>query len=322
MVGIHAGLVGERLPAEEAFAVLLFQERAENAPAVLLHRLRLIGALLKIRLVFRVERVGRGADFDVAADEDAVELNQSLFIAVVVFCAEYPVAIGVVVLHHPDLCFVVGMPPVDPLPGHFPDLVVNVVEGFGGHNVAVIQPPSAQDGVEFVYQVNGFGRAVAAYGAFYLAQEGLHTPLGGFDEEFALVFAHVLAEEVKPPVNVCQVRFLLREREAAPGQETADGRFDLCFQHVGVVGGDDEIVGVAHEIHLHGVDVAVSVVADAAHAVDVVFQTVQHHIGQRRGDDAALRRSRFGGKQPFVPFDVPAFEPFLQGAFRHSGDIL
>jgi hypothetical protein len=62
----------------------------------------------------------------------------------------------------------------------------------------------------------------------------------------------------------------------------------LFFQHAAVVGGDDKIIGIAHKIGLLRVDAPFAVEFDPTNLVDVVFQPIQHHVGELGRDDAAL----------------------------------
>ena len=90
--------------------------------------------------------------------------------------------------------------------------MVYALEGFFRDNVAMVHRPTAQDRVEFVYQVYGLGRAIAADNVLDLAQHGVHTFQRGLDEQFAFIFTDVLAKKIEAVVYVRDLGLFLRQR--------------------------------------------------------------------------------------------------------------
>lgn len=212
VVGVHPGLFGERLVTVRALAALFFQQGAQYALPVVLHRIGLVGSLFKILFVRGVEGVCICADFDVAADLERADLDQLFQVAVSVLRAEYPSVGRVVFFFHPPVPLAIGMSAFRPFPGHFPQFVVNALEGLLRDDVAVVHRPAAQDGIEFVYQVNGLGGAVAADDVLDLAQHGVHAFRRGLDEQFSVIFTEVLAKKIETVVYVGDLGLFLRQR--------------------------------------------------------------------------------------------------------------
>ena len=51
-----------------------------------------------------------------------------------------------------------------------------------------------------------------------------------FDEQFAVVLAYILSEEVESIVDMCDVGLLVRQFQASFAQELFDERFDLVLK--------------------------------------------------------------------------------------------
>ena len=99
------------------------------------------------------------------------------------------------------------------------------------HHVPMIVGPAPDFGVEFVNQIGGrltqrsFDRSSDA------TQEGLDIFLGGLDEQFPVgVSAHVLSEEVKALLHVCNDCLCRREFKSSFLQKLLDEGFDLFLQ--------------------------------------------------------------------------------------------
>ncbi|OQC73323.1 MAG: hypothetical protein BWX44_01535 [Spirochaetes bacterium ADurb.Bin001] len=91
-------------------------------------------------------------------------------------------------------------------------------------------------------------------------------------------------------------------------QELLDQRPDFILQEFLGTPGDDEVIGISHEVDLGAGANAVHLLPKEALAQEF-GQSIQGHVRQGRRSDSPLRSTRLGGK-PGSFFDVTSLEPF------------
>ena len=99
------------------------------------------------------------------------------------------------------------------------------------HHMPMIVGPTPDFGVEFVDQVGGRLAQRSFDHSSDATQESLGTFLGGLDEQFSVgVSAHVLSEEVKALLHVCNDCLCRRQFKSSFLQKLFNEGFDLSFQ--------------------------------------------------------------------------------------------
>jgi hypothetical protein len=100
------------------------------------------------------------------------------------------------------------MSPFSPTPQGLEYLCVNAAEYLLADDMAMVVCPTPDNGIELVNQVACCGLLVGFDGRPHFGQECFDAFPGGFDEELALVLAHVLPQEVEALLNVGYPGFL------------------------------------------------------------------------------------------------------------------
>ena len=116
-----------------------------------------------------------------------------------------------------------------PSPQGLEDEVVYGAEDRLANHVSVVLRPALYDGIEQPYQVLGFGLQVGLHDISDFPQEHLNALERRLDEHFAVVFAHVLSEEIEPILDVRDGSFLWREFQTTLPEESLHQWFDDGF---------------------------------------------------------------------------------------------
>jgi hypothetical protein len=81
------------------------------------------------------------------------------------------------------------------------------VDCFAAH-MSMVVCPAPDDGVEFLDKFSGCCGSVGLDDGSDFLELGFDVLLCWLDDEFAIVTAHILSQEVKTLVDVCQLGFL------------------------------------------------------------------------------------------------------------------
>ncbi len=110
-----------------------------------------------------------------------------------------------------------------------------------------------------------------------------------------------------------------RKLKASLPEELLDHGADFIFQQLFRGASDDEVVRISNQVNL-GIGFSCQRLSRWESFPEERFQSVQHHVRQRRRDDTALRRSRLRGEQGSI-FQIPGFQPVAQNRFIHGNLI-
>ena len=127
-----------------------------------------------------------------------------------VFSAEHPFATTLlmeVLILDPAFAFLV-MATIWPSPQGLVYLVIDGLEGFSTHHMALILCPASNDGVEHKDQTPSRNCGVRLDEGTNLLQEALDVLLGGLDDEFTVVLTDGLPKEVKAFFDMDDACFL------------------------------------------------------------------------------------------------------------------
>src|ERR1700712_4238992 len=184
--------------------------------------------------------------------------------------------------------------PFSPAPEGVKECAVDGAEGALTDDVPVVLCPAANEWVEDLGELASWGLAMAPDKAPHLREKCCDVLLCRCDQQLAVVFPYVLAEEVEAIVDMGNVGLLDRQLQPTLVEECGDERFDLGFQQFLRAAGHDEVISKTNEIHF-GTCSGAGVFGIAV--VQQAFQTVQGEVGKGRRDWATLRCSfRGGGK--------------------------
>lgn len=100
------------------------------------------------------------------------------------------------------------MTPFGPAPQRLEYCVIYALEDDRADRMPVIHRPAPNDRVELADECAGCECLVALDDRPYLTQERFDALVRGFNQQFSMVFPYVLAEEVKPVVDMGNRRFL------------------------------------------------------------------------------------------------------------------
>ena len=99
------------------------------------------------------------------------------------------------------------------------------------HHMPMIVGPAPDFGVELIDQIGGRLAQRGFDRSSDTIQEGLDIFLGGLDEQFPVgVSAHILSEEIKALLHVCNDCLCGREFESSFLQKLLDEGFDFSLQ--------------------------------------------------------------------------------------------
>jgi len=189
-----------------------------------------------------------------------------------------------VLLRQPAFAFVRMSSPC-PIPQVAVNLAVQCGEGgFRGY-VPVIVAPALNNRVQGADHVTGFHGREFPDRLSDSGQDGSIVAPGRFSEELPAILARVLPQKVESVFYPRYPGFLRGEGETSFLKKLFYCRLDRTFEKLFRFPGDDEVVGVADDVDLG------SVGGDGFYCR---FQTVQCHVGQKRGDDPPLRGSSLG----------------------------
>ena len=205
---------------------------------------------------------------------------------------------------HPRAGF--GMSAFGPVPETLPQEVVHFLERRRGYHVAVVIDPAPDDRVECANETLLTLAAVLSDHFPHFFQEVARILPGRLDQQFAVPFAQVLTEEVEPLVDVGDAGFLGRKLQASLAKELLHQRPNFFFQQLFRGAGDDEVVGVSHQVYLETGPLRLGELFPQKR-----LQSVQGQVRQRGGDDPALRRPCFRGEEGLI-FHIPGFQPLTQ----------
>ena len=121
----------------------------------------------------------------------------------------------------------------------------------------------------------------------------------------------VLPQEVEALFDMRDAGFLGRELQAPFEQEPLDQWLDFILQQLFRASGDDEVIGISHEVHLRVVHLPIGSSVPAKGLLEKPLQPVQCQVRQRRRDDAALWRTCLRGEQRSI-FHEASLQPFPQ----------
>ena len=164
-------------------------------------------ALLEIRFPPGIVGIGPVRDFGMASDGETVRLKELYGLALsggaADFSREHPVMStygGKVAGLHPADAFI-GMPSFGPAPQGLKDRMIDRLEDLGANGMPVIQCPAPDERVQKADQGPGSGALVRSNHAPDFSQEGLDTLHRWLNEQLTVIFAEVLAEEVRTLVD-------------------------------------------------------------------------------------------------------------------------
>jgi len=161
-----------------------------------------------------------------------------------------------------------------------------------GHHMPVVVGPAPQNRIEHADEIKLVESSMTPDQLPHLVQTRKRAFPGRLDEQFSSVLAEVLAEEIEPVGDVGDAGLLLRELQPPVAQELLDQGLHLIFQHVFFCAGDDEVIGVPHQMHL-GV---VTRFTDLPHGEAIfqeTFQAVQGQVRQGWGNDSPDTLGKF-----------------------------
>jgi len=141
----------------------------------------------------------------------------------------------------------------------------------------VVQRPSPKDRVEQQYHLRLCGSLVPPQHFTDPFQERIHALARRLDQKFVPVLAHVLPEEVEPPGDMRDQRFLGRQLQASNREEFLNGWLDPTFQQLPTHAGHDEVVRIPHDMRFGWL---ASCLVRPQGRIHRVLQTVQCQIGQ------------------------------------------
>src|SRR3954451_3998464 len=124
-------------------------------------------------------------------------------------------ATGADVLGDDPVFGLAGMPSDDP-PAH--GLVNGTVDGgkdLLADHMSVIARPAPDHGIEHADQLSDRDLLVVFDDCSNLLQKGLHVLLGRLDEQLAVVLTYILAQKIKPVLDMRNAGLLLREFQPA-----------------------------------------------------------------------------------------------------------
>ena len=90
-----------------------------------------------------------------------------------------------------------------------------MIEGLLAHHMPVIIGPTPSHGVELGNQIRRCSLLIGLHDLPDLTEELFDILSGGFDQQFARVLAHVLAQEIEAVLNVRDMGFLRGEFQSA-----------------------------------------------------------------------------------------------------------
>ena len=172
--------------------------------------------------------------------------------------------------------------------------------------MAVVVDPSPNDRVECTNQTLLASAAVLSDHFPRFLQEAACVLPGGLDQQLAVPFAQVFSEEVEPLVDVGDAGFLGRKLKASLTKELLHQWPDFIFQHLFRGTGDNEIVGVSHQVYLETGPLRFGELFPQKR-----LQSVQGQVRQGWGNYPALRSARFRGEEGSI-FHIPGFQPLTQ----------
>lgn len=154
-------------------------------------------------------------------------------------------------------------------------LVVNGSEHSFADPMPVELCPPFQFGIEECDEVKGGTVQMGLYLSFQLLHKSLHILSCRFDEQFSFVFADIEPQKVKASLDVTDVSFGGGEGQTTFLQETLEAGGDFLLQKGTVLGGDDEVVGVADDV-----DFGLFALLAGETGCYRLFQSIQGHVGK------------------------------------------
>jgi len=198
------------------------------------------------------------------------------------------------------------------------DRMINVCEGTFADHVPMIVSPPTNLRVELIDQIGGRHAKPGFNRCSDPRQEGFNVLLGRLDEQLPVkVAAHVLSEEIKAFFHVRNDSLRGREFKSSLLKKLFDEGLDLSFQQVFRFTGEDEIIGIANEIHRRDeASKGLETPSCGVVFLQELLKSVQRAISERWGDNAALWSSiRCFVKDLFI--HIPGFQPLLKNGSVH-----
>ena len=141
------------------------------------------------------------------------------------------------------------MPALCPSPERVPEEHPHFSERRTCFDVTVIVCPALDDRIEQTYQILLLCGSIRSNRATHLFQEGVHVLFGGCNQELVAISPQVLPQEVEALFDMRDTGLLRRELQATFGHEPFDQWLDFILQQLFRAASDDEVIGIAHEVH-------------------------------------------------------------------------
>ena len=242
------------------------------------------------------------------------------YLSILTFCLaeEAPVLVSdspKVAVFYPSLAFLRVSPPC-PSPQGFEDGRIDMDKGFLGGGVSVKVGPSPYFGIECSDQPVCRCLFVILDDLSDVRKERFHVLLRWACKKLPVVLPYMLSEKVKSFLNVRYAGFLFREFQSSFPQKFCDEGFDFRFQYLFRDACNDEVIRIAHQIHL-----LVHAFKGSCPGVGILLakyplQSIERHIGKDGRDYSALWRSIFRRVEDgFV--HVSCFQPCVEDGFVH-----
>ena len=148
--------------------------------------------------------------------------------------------------------------------------------------------------------------------------KGLDRPFRRFYNELSFKFAKCPAQHIKPILNMGNDRFFFGQLQSPGLQEITDEHFrflrdffcSCCY---------DKVIGVAHQVDLVGIfepQVDFTPAVGMKPVCKYLLHSVQRHICQNGGNDAALGRT-FLGREQLIAEYKSRFQKLPEHRFVH-----
>jgi hypothetical protein len=115
-------------------------------------------------------------------------------------------------------------------------------------HMSVIARPAPDHGIEHADQLSDCDLLVVFDDCSNLLQKGLNVLLGRLDEQLAVVLTYILAQKIKPILNMRDAGLLLWEFQPARVQKCFEQRQDFVFELLLWASRDDEVIGISDQM--------------------------------------------------------------------------
>ncbi len=282
-MAVPSGDLGDLLVADWAESSLFFPEGMQPVfPFEGCCHLN-VEAFFKVAFPCRVIRVGFPLNFHVSSDRHVRSTCEVMRLLINSAEKDPVVSLdgGEVFLRFPCFRFS-SVSSVHPSPDGLIDHCINGTKGFFADDMPMIGRPTSNDRVEFRDQFPGRQGFVCLHDLPNFLKECFHILLGWANKQLVpfshLVLAYVLAQEIKPILDMRDEGLLWRELETPFSQELFNKRLNFLFQKFFRSPSHQKVVCISYEVHkcsLSGFDLG-----EVVHQHP--FKTVQRHIREYR----------------------------------------